>query len=240
MKPGVATILAALSLAAPVSAQDGATGAPQSGRISGTITLSPTIASRKMRFRLYADLGPGAVPRREAADLGELTNVVVYLEAGAGLGATGRAPAHPLVITQRDETFLPHVLPVVRGSTVSFRNDDPYYHNVFSLAKAKTFDLGRFPQGQNKTVRFDRPGIVQVFCHIHADMSAVVLVLDHPHFAVPDAGGRYELAGIPPGDYRVVAWHERARSVVRSVRVAAGETTALDLSVPIPDAVASR
>jgi plastocyanin len=227
-----------LSPAASLGAQEGP--APARGRISGTITLSPAIASRKMRFRLYADLGPGSVPRRETADRGELGNVVVYLEPAAELGAGARAPREPLVITQRDETFFPHVLPVVRGSTVAFRNDDPFYHNVFSLAKPRTFDLGRFPQGRSKTVRFDRPGIVQVFCHIHADMSAVVLVLDHPYFAVPDADGRYELGGIPPGGYRVVAWHERARSVVRSVRVAAGETTALDLSVPVPDAVASR
>ncbi len=192
-----------------------------------------------MRFRLYGDLGPGAVPRRASADSNEMANVVLFLESGP---RSGRGPDNPPppVIVQRDEAFTPHVLPVVAGTMVEFRNDDDFFHNVFSLAKAKQFDLGRFPRGQGKSVQFDRPGIVQVFCHIHADMSAVVLVLDHGLFVVPDAQGNYRIDHVPPGEYQLVAWHERARRISRAVTIAAGQTTMLDLSIPIPNDVAVR
>jgi len=211
--------------------------AQSSGQITGRVTLSAAIASRKMRFRLYADLGPGAVAKRATADSNEMANVVIYLE---GLRGNPAASGSAGVITQREEVFSPHVLPVVTGATVEFRNEDDYFHNVFSLAKAKQFDLGRFPKGQSKSVRFDKPGIVQVFCHIHADMSAVVLVLDHGWFGVPDAQGDYHIDGVPPGEYRLVAWHERARRVTRAVRVVAGESTVLDVSIPITDELAAR
>ena len=84
---------------------------------------------------------------------------------------------------------MPHVLPVYRGATVDFPNDDDVFHNVFSLSSAKTFDLGRFPQGIVQGDVFDKGGAVQVFCHIHSDMSAVVLVLENPYFAVPSEAG---------------------------------------------------
>jgi plastocyanin len=205
---------------------------PRTGRIVGKVALSSHITSRRMRFRPYSDLGVGAVADHRSAGGSEMSNVVIYLESPAGTeGATGRA--HPLVIAQRDEAFSPHVLPVVRGSTVEFLNDDPFFHNVFSLSKARTFDLGRYPRGQSKAVRFDRPGAVRVFCHIHADMSAVVLVLDSPLFTTPDSVGYFELDGIPPGEHQVVAWHERANPVVHRVRVVAGESASVDFSIPI-------
>ena len=115
----------------------------QAGGVTGRVALSPAIASRKMRFRLYADLGPGAVPKRAQADSNEMANVVLFLE-GVPRSTDAAMGLHP-VIVQQDETFTPHVVPVVTGTTVEFRNDDEYFHNVFSLAKAKQFDLGRFP-----------------------------------------------------------------------------------------------
>jgi hypothetical protein len=121
----------------------------------------------------------------------------------------------------------------VRGARVEFPNQDPLFHNVFSLSAARTFDLGRYPEGTSKSVVFDRAGVVQVFCHIHSDMSAIVLVLENPFFAVPDSG-RYVIAGVPAGDYRLTAWHERIRPIVHPVHVVAGETTRLDLNIPIP------
>jgi len=138
------------------------------------------------------------------------------------------------MIEQKGEVFIPHVLAVRRGSTVDFPNVDPVFHNVFSLSSARTFDLGRYPKGTSKSVRFDRPGTVQVFCHMHSDMSAVVLVLDNPFFTVPAPPGQYAIEGVPPGEYRLVAWHERIKPIVRRVRVQAGQTTVLDLNVPLP------
>jgi hypothetical protein len=139
-----------------------------------------------------------------------------------------------LVIEQRSETFKPHVLPVLRGSTDEFSNDDPVFHNVFSLSSARSFDLGRYPKGSSKSVKFDRAGTVQVFCHIHSDMSAIVLVLDNPFFTIPAAPGQYAIDDVPAGEYRLVAWHERIKPLIQRVRVRAGETTILDLNVPLP------
>lgn len=204
------------------------------GRIQGAVLLSPALSARKPRIRLYGDYGPGSapIPRKPAMD--EFANVVIYLDSVATAGGPGNGAAVRLVVEQRDETFVPHVLPVLRGSTVEFPNKDPVFHNVFSLSSSRSFDLGRYPKGTSKSVRFDRPGTVQVFCHIHSDMSAVVLVLDNPFFTIPAAPGRYAIDGVPAGEYRLVAWHERIKPIVRSVRVRAGETTILDLNVPVP------
>ena len=109
---------------------------------------------------------------------------------------------------QRNKTFVPHVLAIVAGTTVDFPNSDYTYHNVFSLSKAKSFDLGRYAVGRSKAVRFERPGIVRVFCDIHSHMSAFILVFAHRYFAVADAEGRYRIDGIPPGSYTVMTWNE--------------------------------
>lgn len=202
--------------------------------------LSRTLSARKPRIRIYGDYGAGSIPPPTRVTVNELANLVLYLDsvAPAEAGEWTPAPEHP-AIEQRDETFVPHVLPVLRGSTVEFPNKDPLFHNVFSLSSTRSFDLGRYPKGTSKSVRFDRAGVVQVFCHIHSDMSAIVLVLANPFFTVP-ATGRYVIDGVPPGDYRLVAWHERINPVVHRVRVAAGQVAQLDLNVPLPSDAAER
>lgn len=159
--------------------------------------------------------------------------MVLYLQRAA---VPDDARGERANITQRDEQFVPHVVTVLRGTTVDFPNDDEVFHNVFSLSSAKTFDLGRYPKGSSRSVVFDRSGVIQVFCHIHSDMSAVVLVLDNPFFAVPAENGRYAIEGIPPGEYTVVGWHERIKPVTRTIRIVAGETARLDFNIPIPPA----
>ncbi len=124
--------------------------------------------------------------------------------------ALATEPTRRASIRQRDETFMPRVVAVPVGSEVDFPNDDPIYHNVFSLSRAKTFNLGRFPRGESRVVRFDKPGIVKVFCDIHSHMAASVMVFNHPWFTVPDAeDGRFELGNVPPGQREITAWHER-------------------------------
>lgn len=210
---------------------------PASGRVNGMVTIGPALSARRPRFRIYSDLGPGAVPPREKAGTASpLRDVVIYLE-GAPRDARPSGVHPPPVLTQRDERFEPHILPVTVGTTVQFPNADPVYHNVFSLAAARTFDLGRYPAGASKSVTFEQPGIVQVFCHIHSDMSAVVLVLGTPLYTVPSTDGRYSLDDVPPGDYVLVAWHERAAPIRRRIHVVAGETTAADVSIPIAEDV---
>ena len=203
------------------------------GRIQGTVLLSRALSARKPRIHLYGDYGPGSVPAPWNPAATEFANVVIYLDSVPSAAAALSVAPVRLVIAQRDETFVPHVLPVLRGSTVAFPNQDPVFHNVFSLSRSLSFDLGRYPKGRSKSVQFERPGTVQVFCHIHSDMSAVLLVLDNQFFTVPTAPGRYAIDAIPAGEYRLVAWHERIKPIVRRVRVQAGETTILDLNVPL-------
>ena len=191
--------------------------------------ISSALADRRPRFRIYDQPGPGSRP--PAAESNEIHNVVIYLQ-------TAQVPAGTVPrggrIEQSNEQFAPHVLPVLRGATVEFPNMDDVFHNVFSLSSAKDLDLGRYPRGSSRAVTFDRAGVVQLFCHIHSNMSAVILVLDNPFFAVPSRAGRYALADVPPGDYTVVGWHERIRPVTRTVRVRAGETATLDFNIPLP------
>jgi plastocyanin len=164
-----------------------------------------------------------------------MANVVIYFDTANTLASPPGSVARPFEVRQEGEAFHPHVLPVPVGSSVDFPNRDPLFHNVFSLSKAKTFDLGRYPQGASKSVRFDRPGAVQVFCHIHSDMSAVIFVTPNEFFATPDQRGTYALERIPPGTYRVTAWHERARPVTAVVQIEPGKTTRIDFNIPIAD-----
>jgi plastocyanin len=188
---------------------------------------------------MYAGDGISAVPP-EHVNVDERTNVVVYLATSPADSSPPtsvlRVPtsAAHLAMRQALERFAPHVLPVARGTTVEFPNDDPVFHNVFSLSSAKSFDLGRFPRGHSKAVVFDQPGVVQVFCHIHADMSAIILVLDSRLFAQGDSTGHYAIDGVPPGDYTIVGWHERIRPISRTVHVEAGKTLVVDFDIPLP------
>jgi plastocyanin len=143
---------------------------------------------------------------------------VVYLDPAPRAAFDTRDEARPRM-DQRDETFVPHVLPIVVGTTVDFPNNDHTYHNVFSLSKTKTFDLGRYAVGRSKSVRFDRPGIVRVFCDIHSHMSAFIIVFAHRYFALADIDGAYRLESVPPGTYTVVAWNESAPLESRRVVV---------------------
>jgi hypothetical protein len=115
---------------------------------------------------------------------------------------------------------------------VSFPNSDPTYHNVFSLSRAKTFDLGRYAAGRAKSVRFDRPGVVRVFCDIHSHMTAFILVFAHRYFAVTDEEGRYRLPDVPPGTYTAAVWHEVLPRQAHAVTVPAeGGDVELDFAL---------
>jgi plastocyanin len=114
-----------------------------------------------------------------------------------------------LVMDQKELTFVPHVLPILVGSIVEFPNSDPVYHNVFSFSKTKNFDLGRYPTGHSKTVTFNKPGLVKVYCDMHSQMNAFILVLANPYFTVSDEHGNYSIRDIPAGTYKVKAWFAR-------------------------------
>ncbi len=115
-----------------------------------------------------------------------------------------------LRLVQKDKSFRPHLLVVQVGSAVEFPNQDPCFHNVFSLFEGKRFDLGLYEAGTSHTVLFDRPGVCYIFCNIHPEMSAVVLVLNTPYFALSDDAGNVTISGVTPGRYILHVWHERA------------------------------
>jgi len=209
---------------------------PAAGRIEGTVTVGPELSARHTRFSLYPDQVPTRkTPVRPKAIEDELANVVVYLESVPS-GVPLPAPnAGPYKLEQVDLGFSPHVLAVPKGAVVEFPNRDTVFHNVFSLSKVASFDLGRYPSGDSRSVKLDTPGIVKVFCHIHSDMSAILLVLDNPFFATPTRDGKFHIDGVPPGEYRVVAWHERAKRSVKIVRVESGGSSGLNFLIPLAE-----
>ena len=139
----------------------------------------------------------------------------------------------PFKLVQKDKMFTPHLLVVPTGSSVEFPNQDPFFHNVFSLFNGKRFDLGLYESGTSRAVRFDREGVSYIFCNIHPEMGAVVLALSTPYFAVSGAGGMVTIHNVPPGSYRLHLWSEAAQSAnpvgtEKIVQVGAG-------SVPLGD-----
>jgi plastocyanin len=167
----------------------------------------------------------------------EPLNFVVYLEEAPALAgkpaSNATAPSQfRLTMDQKELTFVPHVLPILVGSTVEFPNSDPVYHNVFSLSKTKKFDLGRYPTGRSKTVTFNKPGLVKVYCDMHSQMNAFILVLPNPYFTLTDERGNYSIRDIPAGIYTVKAWFARLPEITASVTIHAGETTTLDFEFP--------
>ena len=211
-----------------------------SGRVHGKVRVTRKLISQRMRFRLYQSVDPQAPPTIEGERDDEWRNIVIYLESTTPIPALRESYQDNPQITQLGETFLPHVLPVVKGSTVEFLNEDPIFHNVFSLSRTKSFDLGRYPEGVSRSVTFEKTGIVPVFCHLHSDMSAIIIVLDNPYFAVPDSEGQYLIEGVPPGSYTIVAWHERSERVELQVEIRPGEDVELNITVPITDEETSK
>jgi plastocyanin len=193
--------------------------------LRGRVDIRRTAAPPERRPGV-SDLG--AAPARGVS---EPQPAVVYLESAPGGAFEDRDPARAR-LDQRSEMFVPHVLAIATGTVVDFPNNDRTYHNVFSLSKAKRFDLGRYAQGRSKAVRFDRAGIVRVFCDIHSHMSAFILVFNHQYFATTDAQGRYQIDRIPAGTYSVVAWHDGANRDTRTVTIPAAGTVEQDFVVP--------
>jgi plastocyanin len=168
---------------------------------------------------------PAVVDRtRPPVPADEPRRAVVYLET-APRGAFDDLGPRRARLDQRNEMFVPHVIAIQVGTTVDFPNNDRTYHNVFSLSKVKSFDLGRYAAGHSKAVTFDRPGIVRVFCDIHSHMNAWILVFAHPFFAVTEADGRFRIENVPPGTYTVAVWNEAGTAEPRSVVVTAGGET---------------
>jgi plastocyanin len=160
------------------------------------------------------------------------SSVVVWLDPPAGEAPLKSGPRR-VEMVQRGKHFLPHVLAIQVGTTVDFPNFDPIFHNAFSNFSGQLFDVGLYAPGTSRSERFKREGVVRVFCNIHPTMSAVIVVLRTPYFAVSNRSGAFTIADVPPGEYRLRVFHERAseeklQTLERAVTV---ETS--DLKLPV-------
>ena len=173
-------------------------------------SMSGPYASRKYKFV-------------ERVDYSAMRDFVVYIEGRAGsveMLSTNVVTVETKKVAQQGAVFLPHVMPVLVGTTVEWPNDDDIYHNVFSMSDPKQFDLGLYKGNPpNKRVAFDKPGRVDVFCSIHENMHCIILVLENPYFAATDEDGHYRISDVPPGTYKLKAWHERLPADERVVIV---------------------
>lgn len=152
----------------------------------------------------------GRIVLEGAANPAAAASTVVWLmPVGSAAASTPVAPMHA-VLTQKNKMFEPHMLVVTRGSTVDFPNRDPWFHNVFSLFNGKRFDLGLYEAGSSRTVHFDREGVSFIFCNIHPEMSAVVVVLGSSYFAATNKAGDFTISNVPAGNYTFHIWNENA------------------------------
>jgi hypothetical protein len=174
-----------------------------------TLALSPSArVAPPAQHDVVTVTGTAAVigKAKPAADSG---GVVVWLEPPDGTERRIEPLRVRPRIVQRNKQFEPHLVVVTVGSSIEFPNLDPYFHNVFSLFDGKRFDLGLYEAGSSKTVTFSRAGVSYVFCNIHPEMSAVVVAVDTPYYAVSNRAGAFTIPGVPAGRYQVMAWHER-------------------------------
>jgi plastocyanin len=152
--------------------------------------------------------------RKTSGSAAVASQVAVWLTPldGAVLptGAAAPSAAKPPELIQRNKSFEPHVLVVQVGTVVLFPNKDPLFHNIFSMYDGKRFDLGLYEAGTTRSVRFDRPGVSFLFCNIHAEMSAVVVAVETPYFALSDRSGHIAIPNVPDGRYQLHVWYERS------------------------------
>jgi plastocyanin len=223
---GVRALLVAVCLVWLVDAGGSHPSAQQGASVRGRVRIGIPVTAR----RASAAYATRPVTQPVLAPVSELRHVVVFLKDAPAL----RTEPTVMEIRQKDENFLPRVVAVPVGSEVRFPNDDPIYHNVFSLSRAKTFNLGRFPRGESKSVRVTKPGVVKVFCEIHSHMTATIMVFNHPWFAMVGEDGHFELANVPSGQREITAWHERLGDRTEPVHVDSGRTTEADFVLPVP------
>jgi plastocyanin len=236
-------ILLHLAFTPLMIAQEAATtekgASPSYAEIHGRISLSKRDDTHPANMRdqmfgmysIHGGNGASSLIGSSPGTAGRLSErAVVYLESddlNQGPYAPGtKSPS----LDQKNLQFHPQVLPVMVGTRVEFPNRDNLFHNVFSYSQAKEFDLGRYPKDDSRSVTFDRPGVVRVYCDIHSHMSATILVLKHPYFTSPDDSGVYVLSRVPPGRYKVVLWYDRDPVERKSVEVKAGEDLQLDFT----------
>lgn len=218
-------ILSALSVACP--AQD----------ISGKIIITKRLTHRSVTAPVSIYQRGTPVKLGNTADEDpiafERSRVVIYLEGIAAIPSRAATAPGTVEIEQINRQFLPDLAVVPVGTTVSFPNMDPIFHDVYSLSKAKSFDLGAYDKGQTRQITFTKSGIVEVYCHLHPNMSATIVVVANRYYARPDREGEYRISNVPPGHYTLVAWHKTAGFFRKSIDVESDRAATADFLIPL-------
>ncbi len=206
--------------------------------ISGTILIKKKLTKRSVTPEV------SVYQRGESVQLGqdaptdplayERTRVVIYLD-GAATEPAALTTSNVPQVAQVDRRFSPDLLVVAAGTTVSFPNMDPIFHNIFSLSRAKSFDLGSYDRGQTRKVMFPKSGIVDVYCHLHPNMEATIVVTPNRWYARADSSGQYRISGVPAGQYTVVAWHKYAGFFRKTVTIGGGHDAVADFFIPLEE-----
>jgi plastocyanin len=166
------------------------------------LSICGCLAAQDVTFR-----GRVEVVHRSKHKMGS-GDVVIWLTPVQPAGTTRSAPVARLV--QKDKRFSPHVVAIRVGSEIEFPNQDPFFHDVFSIYRGKPFDLGLYESGTSRKVRFSQPGVSYIFCNIHPEMSAAVVAVPTPYFAITAADGSFQISHLPPGHYKMEFWYELA------------------------------
>ncbi len=183
------------------------------------IKLAPSIALAAFAALSYAGPATGTVTFGNGKPA---AGAVIFLQ-----GEAKSAPLKGAMVDQRDHKFIPHVSVVTVGTEVNFPNNDTVFHNVFTEYHASKFDLGMYPRGKSKKQTFDRAGVAVLMCSVHPEMSAYVVVVDTPYYAVADGKGRFTIPNVPAGKYRAQVWHESGEKATEDVTVSEGGTITL-------------
>lgn len=189
--------------------------------LTGAIICSAQQASLKAHIDLT----------RSGHRLKNASDTVLWLTpVGTTVEPPHQDPAHIPQLVQKNKSFQPSLLVIPAGGKVEFPNHDPFFHNVFSLFEGKRFDLGLYESGTTRFVQFDKPGISFIFCNIHAQMSAVVIAVATPYYAISDARGEITIPSVPPGRYELQVFHpsvapDKLRALSREVTIAVGDTS---------------
>ena len=197
--------------------------------------VSVAASAQQTALQAHVELTKKGYPMKDAS------KVVVWLTP---MAATVEPPSQPPSqipkLVQKDKSFHPSLLVVPVGGKVEFPNHDPFFHNVFSLFEGKRFDLGLYESGTTRFVQFDKPGVSFIFCNIHAEMSAVVITLATPYYAISDARGEITLPNVPPGRYTLQVFHsavapDALRAQSRQITVGQGNSSLGTLTLPVSE-----
>lgn len=204
----VVPVVRALAVLTVVLISFGGMSSLRAGTIAGTVRAEGKAEAEK--DALCGKYDSRQFKFIERINYAELHDFLVFIEGPLGKVAPPEKPAQIKTerIVQKGATFVPHVLPIVVGSSVEWPNNDEILHNVFSYSETRQFDLGLY-RGLGTPIKFDKPGRVDVFCSIHSRMSCVVMVLENPFFAMTNEKGRFVIENVPTGTYKLKAWHER-------------------------------